>query len=160
MLDGFKECRNVGWWKLPIGPRERQLLAELADELDRFGYQALRDSACQEHEVQLSYLARRTASMSVRSSDPSDLPLALVALCLAGLGKGNRDAIMTMSVVARAATLVGTTHGEILRRASQLVGPAGAEDMEMVASIPPRPLSMMAFKEVSDEDGFRFERSW
>lgn len=111
----------------------------------------------------LRAFAERMSSLAVRREDTSLLPRALLAIVLGGLARGERDALMVMSLIDAAATRLGTEIAVLCQAIFPLVGDQGVQSLaEWLARAPAdRSIAAMGYVESTDSNGlFTFKRDW
>ena len=104
--------------------------------------------------------AERMASLAVRRGDAGPLVPALVALVAGGLDRGEREALMVMSLIDHSAGLLGVDLPDIFGRAAA-AGTMSAEAQQgltawLARSPADRLPAAMGFAVSSDASGFRY----
>lgn len=109
----------------------------------------------------LAAYAERMASLSVRANDPTRLASALVALIAGGLIDADHNAVVAMSLVDRAAVLLGMDSERLATRLPNGVLEVGRLALSSwgARSTELRSINAMGYAEGTDSDGFRFQHA-
>lgn len=88
--------------------------------------------------------------------------VGLVALVLGGLDRGNEEAILVLPLHYKSAEKLGVDPADVFESAARLVGDPGATQLRAFVKRPEadRNLSSMGYREVADEGGLLYERTW
>lgn len=110
----------------------------------------------------LNLFAKRAASLAVRTSDASWIRLGLIAALLSSTVEDYREIARTESVLFRAAELAGFDPVVLFETAAAIATSDAAETARLFAHADEssRSISVMGYKEGSDDDGFRFLSLW
>lgn len=154
---------NAGYGRLPIpSNRDIEVMALLgsaigSSSLSQFGGQLRR-----EHHMVLRAFAERMASLGVRTKDAGKLKVGLVALGLAGLEDGCREALLLLPLFYHAAGLLGMHPRALFVSAQALLQRPSALQLEqfLARRDEDKSLESMGYRIGSDDDGFRYERMW
>lgn len=161
-LDRLEADRNPGYLPRPIPqPLDEEIRGLLAPVLDG-GWSDLRARVAPEHHSVLRVFAERMASLAVRRRDPGLLKLGLVALALAGLDSGSREALAIVPLVYRSAERLDVDPDGLFEEVARHVGDAAAAQLRAFPQRGPhaRSIGAMGYEEARDEDGFRYLRTW
>ena len=102
--------------------------------------------------------SRDIVELGVNMSSPSLLPLGLAVASLSQ-GQDSRDAASLVPLYRRAASILELADERLFEEAASITDLFGAEWLESLRAAAWQPKDM-AYVEVQDEEGFRFERSW
>jgi hypothetical protein len=102
------------------------------------------------------------ASLAVRSSNVETLRIGLLALALAGLAEGSRDALIILALFYHACPLLGSTAARIFQSIGRVVGGHAAVELKafLARSQKDKSLEVMGYEVGQDQDGFRYKRNW
>jgi hypothetical protein len=152
---------NRGYGPRPIPvDRDSEIDEVVRRGLTAAGYAQLRAAVAPGHHAVLRAWAERMASFAVRQASAEPLAPALVALALGGLDDGSREALAVLPLVYRSAELVGEDPAGLFQRAAAAVGETAAAELRRFLTRGDRSIRSMGYVEDTDEDGFRYRRTW
>lgn len=111
----------------------------------------------------LLVFAERQAALAVRSSSMRALPASAVAIGMAAaIADDEREGMLVMPLPWRAAAMLGVHQAHLFASNASKVPGKGAQALLAFVSRKPEDQSLdcMGYREGSDADGFRFERTW
>lgn len=158
-LEVLEAERNAGYGLQPVpASRDRDIETLLRAEMSAGGLGRLRMLIDDRHESTLQAFAERMATLAVRERSEIRVELGLVALSLAGLGRGAREAIMVLALLFDAARRVGASPDRVLVEAAVTLGndTCTAVHAFLTRSETDKSLASMGFRFGSDADGPRY----
>lgn len=151
---------NVGYLdeQLP-NFRDAQIAALVRNTAERAGLAELEGEVDRAQVPVLLVFAERMASLAVRRRDAASLADGLRAAALATAGD-KRDAMMALALLWDAAGRIGVGPGDTFRSVAGDL-PRGGPALERFAQRDPedQTIEAMGYR-TTDEDGFRYERTW
>jgi FMN phosphatase YigB (HAD superfamily) len=110
----------------------------------------------------LQCFAERMTNLAVRRNDGALLAPALLAMLVGGLGGIEREPLIVMPLIEDATRRIGLDERALFQQVAQMVGEPGTTIlMEWLGPRPGhRDISSMGYIAGSDEDGFRYIRTW
>lgn len=159
-LDRLVAERNPGYLARGIpDPLDPEIEALVAPALAG-GWSELRSRILPEHHAVLRVFAERMAALAVRRGRLELLETALAALALGGLDTGSREALAIVPLVYRSAEILRHDPAALFESVAGRVGETAAEALRAFSHRANRSISQMGYEESTDEDGFRYRRTW
>jgi hypothetical protein len=108
-------------------------------------------------QVLRSY-AERSASRAVRSKDPDNLVLGLIALVVGGLDQNTLESLMRMPLIEDAGRRLGIEPADLFEEVAGIVGHPGSVNLMLWLTRAPedRTPECMGFEAAQDDSGFRY----
>lgn len=144
------------------GPRDGEIARLISAVVSRKDFDNLASGLDLDSSRILNLFAKRAASLAVRRGDVEWVRLGLIAVLLSGTVEDYREIARTNSLLFRAAELVGSDPATLFESAAELADSDGAETARLFAHADEsaRSISVMGYREGTDEDGFRFMSLW
>lgn len=153
--------RNLGYLPKPIPTeRDREIGELLLSAVASQRVARLRHCLNEGSEAVLRAFAERMASTSVRSNDPAQLRLGLIALLLSWGRADSRDALTVLPLFHDAILRLSLDSSEFIESVRQVVGDRLAEPFVDFLKRSDKSLASMGYSEGADKDGFRYVRNW
>lgn len=149
---------NVGYltWRLPA-VRDREIADRVASELAADPVAEL-DAG---NAAVLAAYAERMATRARRTSDPTHLRAGLDAMVLAHLGVVDRETVAPLALLWRSAEVLGVDPAVAFLDAEARAGVRDGALARFADRTPEdRGIGPMGYREVEDEFGFHYERTW
>ena len=162
-VESLTAKRNVGYGPQPIPvERDREIEEFLRNALTEGSIAGLRTLLERQHEQTLRAFAERMATLALRENSIARIEVGLVALCLGGLERGARDALVVMPLLLDATNRIGEPIEHVLLAAVERLGDSAKEPVAafLARQDADRSLSAMGFALSSDTDGPRYVRFW
>lgn len=159
-LDRLRAGRNPGYLGRPIPDPLDEEIRELVAPVLAGGWEALCPHVEADHHGAFRLYAERMAAFAVRQGQPELLEAALAALAVGGLDAGSRDALAVVPLVYRSAEILGADPGALFEKVAGEVGEKAAATLRAFPRRENRSISAMGYEEVTDEEGFRYRRTW
>lgn len=158
-LAALEPSNNRGYGRKPL-PTIRD--DEIAVLLHQLVSQNSISSLEPQHGIVLAAYAERMASLAVRTGSSELIRDGLVAIQLALKSGDQRESMPVLSLLSRAAELIGSTPSEEFLAAARYMSLTPSDQLIsfLERNEDDRSLAAMGFVESSDEQGFRFERVW
>lgn len=144
------------------GPRDTEIAELISTVVSREDFDNLASGLDLDSGRILNLFAKRAASLAVRRDDAEWIRLGLIAALLSGTVEDYREIARTNSLLFRAAELLGSDPVALFESAAGLADSDGAETARLFAHADEsaRSISVMGYREGTDEDGFRFLSLW
>jgi hypothetical protein len=156
--DVLDPANNAGYgtWRLPA-VRDTEIADRVAGLLGQRPLPTLEPGPV----AVLSAFAERMATLARRTGDADHLRAGLDAMVLAHLGTADRDAVIPLALLWRSAEVIDLDPREAFVAAERRAGVDGGA-LARFADRPPedRGIDAMGYREVEDEFGFHYERTW
>ena len=163
MFSVLDSPRTVGYLKQPMPSAVDHEIRELVLQAARgLTFDQIVRAVPEYGDRTLGVFAERVASMAVRRHDPSDLRVGLIAMAIAMKAAGDwRDVLPVYSLLYRAAEKIGVDPAVEFAEANARLGGAADSLVEFAGREPwNRGIDVMGYVESSDQDGFKFVRTW
>ncbi|MEV6283672.1 hypothetical protein [Kribbella sp. NPDC051770] len=153
--------REYGPKPLP-SHRDHQIHTLLSAAVPGLSFQALKLKMPLGAAGVLATYAERAASLAVRDRDANKIRTALIATAIAlDLTDDFRDVIPSLALLYRAAELIDLDPPTEFRTAATLLDLQAPELTQFPRRSPAdRSIQAMAYIESTDDQGFRFQRTW
>jgi len=155
--------KNTGYGPKPIPVEQDEKIQTLLTSYVRSSStKTLMKKIRPEHWPVLEVFAERMASLAVRSNNVETPRIGLLALALAGLEEGSRDALIILALFYHACPLLGSTAARIFLSIGRVVGGHAAVELKafLARSQKDKSLEVMGYEVGQDQDGFRYKRNW
>jgi hypothetical protein len=148
-------------WRIP-GPRDNDIASLVAKVSSPREYEQLNSRLDLDTARILTAFAARAASWAVRVADQWPVKRGIVAALLATGVEDDREIIIVLSLLFRAAELIDADPVAIFDEAYQAVGKHAIDIARNFSHGDPssRSISAMGYVESRDDDGFRFRSTW
>lgn len=155
-LDVLTSTAGQGYLHWPLPCATDQQIRELVDAL--VGKDPI--ELTREQSGVLKTFAERMASLSRFKSDAGHLRAGLLAAVFATGSEDGREVLLVLPLLWRSAEVLGLDPAEEFRKAADRTG-RGQFLLDFTGRSPEdRSIEAMGFKEIEDEFGFFYERTW
>jgi hypothetical protein len=157
--------QNRGYGLLPIPNKRDDEISALIEWWMALGQEdRVREAAAISESQRQTLLAysERMASFTVRFQNPKAILLGLVALGIDGWRFDWRENVMLLSLHYNSARKLGLSPNDLFARAAAVLPPEAAHALDefLQRADKDKSLNVMGFEEGSDENGFRYKRTW
>ncbi|MEY9894787.1 hypothetical protein ABIA35_008091 [Catenulispora sp. MAP12-49] len=148
-------------WSIP-GPRDGEIASIVEQISTAEDFQRVNSGLNRTSARVLSAFAARTASLSVRNASVGQLRQGIIAILVAAGVEDDRELLIPLSLLFRAAELIGVDALEVVGDLLDSVSSRGLALIREFASRNPsdRAISLMGYREGEDRTGFRFISEW
>lgn len=163
------ECLNVennrGYFGLPIPqPIDREIteLMRAWAELNPSERSAASLRVSDRQSLRLKAYSERMASFAVRTRDPEKIFFGLLALGVDGWRGDWREKVLVLSLHYDAIQRINGDPEAMFARAAALLSPEAAQALAGYLQRSPenKTIEIMGYVPGSDDDGFRYQRTW
>jgi hypothetical protein len=157
--------KNRGYFSLPIPqPIDREITEVLRAwaALSPAERSATSSRVSDRQSLRLKAYSERMASFAVRTGDPEKVFFGLLALGADGWRSDWREKVLVLSLHNDALQRINGDPAAMFERAAELLSSEAARALASYLQRPPddKAIRGMGYVESSDEDGFRYQRTW